>query len=396
MKSSLALGSRGLVTACVAVMVVFCASSAYAQDWPGVLGGIAGRAADRAADKAMDKAEQAADRPSRRSNPQQAGESRNGTPSSYKAYQNYDFVPGDKIVFEDDFRGDTDGEFPAHWKLVTGQGVVNTRDGEPLLALTEGNYAKVTPRIKSAQYLSDPFTLEFDFYPQAGGYEKVIVFLKSGDQDAEITFGREVAFEYAETQLTGTYPGDEADFKNKWHHAALVYKAGQVKCYVDQYRVLVVPEAQGLKPQSVTFGGVADQEFPLLLKNVRVANGGGMNMIDALTRDGRYITHGIRFDVAKAIVKPESMGTVRAIVAALKSAPSLRLEIGGHTDADGDTARNLTLSTERAEAVKKLLVDQGIDAARLTTKGYGAAKPIDSNTTLEGKANNRRVEFVKL
>jgi OmpA-OmpF porin, OOP family len=74
----------------------------------------------------------------------------------------------------------------------------------------------------------------------------------------------------------------------------------------------------------------------------------------------------------------------------------VRLEIGGHTDADGDPAKNLTLSTARAEAVKKLLVDQGIDAARLTTKGYGATKPIDSNTTPEDKANNRRVEFVKL
>jgi len=407
-----------LAAALVTGIFVCCAMPAGAQDWSGILGGIAGRAADRAADKAMDKAEQAAD--NHKSSSQESRSARNGEAAAsggdtkagqnaaarsgtdagavnYKAYQNYDFVPGDKIVFEDDFRSDTDGEFPAHWKLMAGQGVVNSRQGEPVLALTDGNYAKVTPRIRSPRYLADPFTVEFDFYPQAGGYEKLIAFVKSGDQEADITFGYDVVYEYADTvQLTATYPGDSDDFKNKWHHAALVYKGGQLKCYVDQYRVLVVPDAGGLRAESVTFGGVASNEFPLLLKNVRIANGGGMNMIDSLTKEGRYITHGIRFDVGKAVVKPESMGTIREIVAALKGAPSLRLEIGGHTDADGDAAKNLALSSARAEAVKKILVDQGIDAARLSTKGYGSTKPIDSNTTPEGKANNRRVELVKL
>jgi outer membrane protein OmpA-like peptidoglycan-associated protein len=80
----------------------------------------------------------------------------------------------------------------------------------------------------------------------------------------------------------------------------------------------------------------------------------------------------------------------------MKDNAALKLEVGGHTDSDGDAAKNLALSQARADAVKKALVDQGVDAARLTTKGYGATKPIDLNTTPEGKANNRRVEFAKL
>src|SRR5215831_12442226 len=82
----------------------------------------------------------------------------------YKSYQSYDFVPGDKIIFEDDFGSDRDGEFPAHWKLLSGQGAVNKVAGVPALAMTEGNYAKVEPRIKTSSYLAETFTVEFDFF----------------------------------------------------------------------------------------------------------------------------------------------------------------------------------------------------------------------------------------
>src|SRR5436309_2058220 len=78
----------------------------------------------------------------------------------YRAYQNYDFVAGDRIIFEDDFRGDQDGEFAAHWRLISGQAVVNKIDGEPALLLTEGNYAVVAPRIRGDAYLSAEFTVE--------------------------------------------------------------------------------------------------------------------------------------------------------------------------------------------------------------------------------------------
>ncbi|MBM4172105.1 MAG: OmpA family protein, partial [Ignavibacteria bacterium] len=122
--------------------------------------------------------------------------------------------------------------------------------------------------------------------------------------------------------------------------------------------------------------------------------GGGMNMLDKLYKDGRIVSHGILFDVNKATIKPQSMGTINEIVKALKQDSKIKLSIEGHTDSDGDDKLNQKLSEQRAESVKKALIDQGIDAVRLQTKGLGESKPIDNNTTPEGKANNRRVEFV--
>jgi outer membrane protein OmpA-like peptidoglycan-associated protein len=80
----------------------------------------------------------------------------------------------------------------------------------------------------------------------------------------------------------------------------------------------------------------------------------------------------------------------------LKDNPALKVEIGGHTDSDGDAARNLSLSQARADAVKAIITNSGVDASRLTGKGYGATKPVDVNATPECKANNRRVEFTKM
>ena len=114
-----------------------------------------------------------------------------------------------------------------------------------------------------------------------------------------------------------------------------------------------------------------------------------------LLQDGKIVASGIRFDVGKATLKPESMGIINTIAEMMEDHPELNFSIEGHTDKDGDFDLNQNLSEERAKTVMNQLVSMGINSNRLASKGFGESKPVNSNDTPEGKAANRRVEFVK-
>jgi OOP family OmpA-OmpF porin len=330
----------------------------------------------------------------------------NSGQSNLKVYQNYDFVPGDKILFEDNFTGDQDGEFPAHWELKSGQAVLNkTPTGDEALFLTDGNYAVVAPRMKTEKFLTDPFTIEYDFFAQTEGSFGVIVIFKGFDKNEGFDREAQLHISFAEVNFApwagegfskGTAGADWTEnFRNKWHHIAIACKNHQLKVYMDQTRILVVPDTHG-NFDSATFGGIGDEKNPIIFKNVRIASGGAMNMIGKKFTESKIITHGINFEVDKARIKPESMGTLNMIVQVMKDNPDIKFEVDGHTDNSGTPSHNLALSQQRANAVKNQLRNMGIDESRLTAKGFGDTKPVDNNATLEGKANNRRVEFVKI
>ena len=367
--------------------------------------------AGNATDKAIDKTEGAATKSGNSSSSNNSSNSSSGNtasassgnasaPPSIKTYQNYDFVPGDTVLFADDFTEDQDGEFPSHWTLSNGQAVINKVEGKPAFFLTEGNYCHVDPRMKTKTYLTDPFTIEFDYYANDGYGPGISFDYMDGDNMSsgyvEFSCSGDVSTFDLPANFSSKYPNeDDATYRNKWHHCALIYKNDEVKCYIDQYRVLVIPSFK-VMPVSFGFAGIGDVTNPIIITNIRLAAGGGMNMIGKKFTESKIITHGITFDIDKSDIKPESMGTLNMIVGVLKSNPDLKFEIDGHTDNTGDAAHNLTLSQQRADAVKTQLVKMGIDASRLTTKGFGDSKPIDSNDTPAGKANNRRVEFVRM
>jgi len=315
-----------------------------------------------------------------------------------KTYQNYDFVAGEKIIFQDDFRNDQDGEFPAHWKLEGGQAVVNQQGDDRLLAVLK-YYTAMSPLIKTKNYLPDEYTIEFDTWLDAA-YDSnngISIGFRSGGEKVAVITTNHAAFtcDFPGGRLSGDLPkaiaGDT--YHNKWHHIAIAVKGKQLKVYCDQYRILTVPD-NNFKAVSIIVSGDASENMNMYIKNFKLAAGGGMNMLGKKFTDTKLVTHGINFDYNKASIRAESMGTLNMIVQLLKDNPDVKFEIGGHTDSDGDNAYNLKLSQQRADAVKEQLVKMKIDASRLTCKGYGETKPIGENSTPEGKANNRRVEFV--
>ena len=307
----------------------------------------------------------------------------------------YDFVPGDKIIFEDDLMGEENGEFPSRWDLVTGVAEVAEVDGDNVIFLRGGGPA-IVPYLKNSNedYLPDAFTIEFDIY---FGFEYATMYLydrknqknPSGDQD-------HMAIGYNYLEIYGSeshYPTKVT--KKRWAHVAVAYTNGKFKAYLDDTRLLNVPRLD-MNPSGITFYSYhASDDIPIYLKNIRIAEG-GVKYYDRLMEDGKIIANGIRFDVGKATLKPESMGIINEVVDLMKDHPDLNFSVEGHTDSDGDDAFNMELSDKRAETVKSTMIDMGIAADRLESKGLGESMPITDNSSPEGKANNRRVEFVKL
>src|SRR5687768_895352 len=117
-------------------------------------------------------------------------------------------------------------------------------------------------------------------------------------------------------------------------------------------------------------------------------------LAEQLAATGSVALEGITFDTAKAAIKPESKAVLDQVGVLLTNDAALKLEIQGHTDNVGAPTANLTLSQQRADAVKKYLVDNhAVAADRLTTAGFGDTKPVADNGTDAGCAKNRRVEL---
>jgi len=181
-----------------------------------------------------------------------------------------------------------------------------------------------------------------------------------------------------------------------WTHVSIAYTKGKLKVYIDETRLINIPHYQ-FNPTGFTFYPYfsnASENKAFYAKNFRIAKG-GVKYYDRVLSDGKIIVNGIRFDVNKATIKPESNGAINEIFNLMQKHPDLNFSVEGHTDSDGSEKLNKELSQKRARAVVKRLISMGISSERLKSDGHGESKPIDNNSTAEGKANNRRVEFIK-
>lgn len=317
------------------------------------------------------------------------------TSSPTLKWSQFDFVPGDKVIFEDGPSADEEnGEFPSKWDLYDGNAEIAEVDGTNVIVFPSGG--SIIPYLKDSDkdYLPEVFTIEFDAYFQPAKYRRI--FFSFYDDKNQSNVGDRIYF-YPNSITIGKSSGDYKKElpKGGWRHFSIAVTKDKLKIYLNDTRLINIPH-MGFNPTGITFemDGYAADKVHQYLKNFRIAEG-GVKYYDSVLSDGKIIVNGIRFDINKATIKPESMGAINKIYKLMIKKPELNFSVEGHTDADGDEASNLKLSKARGKAVMDLLVSMGISADRLKYNGFGESKPIDSNSTNEGKANNRRVEFVK-
>lgn len=366
----------------------------------------------------------------------------NGTPiavqqnpiqqDALKSYAKFDFVPGETLVYYNDFANESLGELPVDWN-TSGAGQVVTFNNVP------GKWMKM---LQSSSFLTDNkatfgenFTVEFDII--FGGQENNIIyypalyfgFLSTGNQPTDHSSfleSQEKYFsfrtylgviadgngnsisqiesnvdwsQYFQTQVK-TLPNMEQMITRPIHVSIQVQKT-RLRLWLNEDKVYDVPKAiTHIHPINQLFfqlseTGLSDDLLGVYISNLRVAD--GVPDLRKLFDKGSFSTSAIQFDTNKANIKPESYGYLNLLGAFLKQDESIRVEITGHTDSVGSDAENQTLSEKRAEAIKTYLTNEHqIAAGRMKTSGKGEKAPIDTNDTNEGRARNRRVEFIKL
>jgi hypothetical protein len=341
-----------------------------------------------------EKTEEAPDESSGQGKSTESGKSSGSRAVPALSWSKYDFVPGDKVIFEDNLAGEENGEFPSRWDLNDGTVEVAVLDGENVIMFREYG-STIIPYMKDPEsdYLPDIFTVEFDAYIP---HDHVQVWFYDGKNQSAprehkplyiMGYGMEL------NPASSDLPGEE-NLEKSWIHVAIAYTSGKFKAYINDTRLINIPRLS-CQPVGISIRALhASDESHYFIKNIRIAEG-GVKYYDRFMHDGKIIANGIRFDVNKATLKPESMGVINEIATLMKEHPEISFSVEGHTDSDGDDAFNQTLSEQRAATVVNTLKELGIDAGRMTPKGWGESKPMDSNSTSEGKANNRRVEFVK-
>lgn len=304
------------------------------------------------------------------------------------AWANFDFKPGERILYADDYKKDEVGDFPRSLEFVSGaMEIVEWQGARYLRASSDGKFQIVLP-----QPLAERYTLEFDLAVPSGALW-ISPIDDEHKQRIEFHNGGRIGYHEDGRAYTGT-EWVEA-FRGKMYRARVMADGRYVKLYINDKRMANIPNGTAARGNKILFYVDGSQEQPALFGAFRLA-AGGKKLYDALAEKGRVTTQGIYFDTGSDRIRPESTPTLKEIVAMLNDHADLKLTIEGHTDNVGNAASNQTLSEKRAAAVVQYITEQGIDAGRLSSKGFGATKPADSNDSPEGRQNNRRVELVKM
>ena len=313
-----------------------------------------------------------------------------------------DFIPGEKTVFYDDFSDMTADEPPPRWKLRDGR--VELRTGGDLHQLTTVCPAKLSLSSQSFVFPKN-FTVEIEaVFGDDGPNMDFYAWPKGVDGGQAPTW--HILLEPDQVSMEGPNSDSIGNFVfhphavNRPIKVALWVQNGRARAYVDSERIgdvnqMFVPE-KSAPADHWTIRQRCDRatEGWMGIRSIRVAE--SAPDFSTMIASGKYVTHGILFDTDSDRLKPESAAVLKTVSQGLEKNPNLKLEIDGFTDSTGDSAHNLDLSKRRAEAVRSVLISQfNVDGSRLSANGFGQQKAMASNDTADGRAQNRRVEFVK-
>ena len=350
----------------------------------------------------------------------QSDQQENNTSSktaSLKVYTRYDFVPGERIIVFEDFAQDGVGDFPAKWN-TNAAGEINTIEGKQGHWFSMGKAGFFMPEFIDS--LPEDFTLEFDILIDRTAHSWGINTSLAELEDRN----KPEAWRSAPNRLTlnllpgtpgngstaydrrkdgtgeGAISAKMTQFDNMTRpvHVAFWRQKERLRIYLNEEKSWDIPKAflPAAKLNALVFDIQNIDNWHYLISNLRLAVG-APDTRKKILEQNKWVTHGILFDVNSDKIKPESYGTLKEMANVLKEYADLKVKIVGHTDGDGNDASNLDLSKRRAAAVKESLAKEfGIDESRMETDGKGESEPIDKNDTSSGKANNRRVEFIKI
>jgi OmpA-OmpF porin, OOP family len=323
------------------------------------------------------------------------------------------FKRGTQLIFQDDFTKDAIGDFPAQWDTKQGGEVIQIKNREGKW-LKINNKDNIFPELKKS--LPENFTIEFD------------AIIPNKDNDFEVKFSDGVQYggyiyfsfnsrvtpevkQYISYQaIDGMSSLNKSEIEekgtaiaNKATHFAFEVNGKRIRWYINNVKKIDLPTAflaNYRKNFSIepTRGAGSNFESTVYLSNVIIAettSDARSNILKELLEKGSFSTNAILFETNSFTIKPSSNETLASIAQALNEDKTLKINIIGHTDNVGNANKNTTLSQNRANSVKTELVNKyGIDSNRFSSEGKGSTQPIADNNTEQGKASNRRVEFI--
>ena len=347
-----------------------------------------------------------------------------------KSFSKYDFIPGELILYYENFEQEAVAELPTGWN-TTGSGEVVTLDK------FAGKWLRVhkpfTYLTNNTKEFGENYTVEFDFilqlknngwmYPEFGfGLFSTKdepttnnSFLKDNKKYAAVySMIHPAEYKASKIQLNSFLDNKNyfasdlkviGDLEKSYGipvHVAIQVQKERLRMWINEEKVFDVPKAvpvgyvMNQLKFDVGFTNYSEEQYGVFLSNIKVATG-KPDPRHKLVDEGKFSTTGILFDVNSDNIKPESYAVAKDIADVLQKFPETKIKIIGHTDSDGSDAANLELSRKRSAAVKEMLASEfSIDAVRIETDGKGETQPVGDNKTKEGKAANRRVEFIKL